>query len=245
MPVNLDLALLLMIAFSSIDAAIFERADFNAIRFSNLKNCDNQTLLTLSDADPLTCSVACGLHTRCIAFLLSQESSCSLLSTPCKAPSSEQNLQMILLRREHPNSLTWHFNTSRYILTQENGTYDQMQALCMLYGMYLWVPDTQEELTLVENHILSNLPSQYLVNTGVWGIELRVWIGVVDKPQGNCKMPDLITPCPVTHYLDNEPSNSKSDCMIYKKMNSSAVRFGWNDVHCTIVNYGLCERTIN
>ena len=105
--------------------------------------------------------------------------------------------------------------------------------------MYVWLPDSQEEIAFVEEKIIRNLTKLLFAEKGY---SHNVWVGIVDKPNGNCLLQDLITKCPVTNYLDGEPNDWKGrvqECVCYKQ-----TRFlgrAWDDVLCTKEFHALCE----
>ena len=97
--------------------------------------------------------------------------------------------------------------------------------------MYIWIPNTQEEMTFVEQEIISKQSEQ-------------VWIGVVDKPNGNCLLSDYKTKCPFTKYahFHGEPSGEVEECTRYKNPNKSLY---WWDIYCSESHLAVCEGAVN
>ena len=105
--------------------------------------------------------------------------------------------------------------------------------------MHLWYPNSEEEMRFVEQEILCQLPKEYVRGAGI--IEFILWIGVIDKPNGNCLLADEVTKCPVTNYYPGEPSYEYEPCTLYWYGNGT---ISWNDVRCELSYYGLCEKEL-
>ena len=92
--------------------------------------------------------------------------------------------------------------------------------------MYIWIPNTQEEMTFVEQEIISKQSED-------------VWIGVVDKPNGNCLFSDYKTKCPFTKYGAKGANSEDQECTRYNKKEGT----GWyrGDKQCSKSYPALCE----
>lgn len=137
---------------------------------------------------------------------------------------------MLIRRPDYPKELTWDFQGSRFLLTKENGTFEEMQAVCASFGMYIWLPNSHEKLSFVEQEILRKLSPPYKT--------FNVWIGVHDKPNGNCRFPDKVTKCPITKYYGEQPKFEREECVHYHNVSGE---LKWNDVICGLPYFALCE----
>ena len=202
--------------------------------------CDSVTLSTLTPSSRQRCAVTCSSDTRCSAFYHSEAlDRCSLLTSPCAAPSSLETARVMIKSLQTPGSLTWRFNRSTYTVTPEKGSFDEMREACARYGMYLWTPDSQEEVDFVYRKIFNNLTSSYYAyNANNNRYDYKLHIGVVDRPQGNCLLVDFATQCPIRNYASGEPNYGSEECTDVFKANEN---FMWNDVACHLQRYGLCE----
>ena len=125
------------------------------------------------------------------------------------------------------------------------------QSACSQYdGMEPWVPSTRDEMTFVEQKILANLSSQFYSDkmTVIPGTHIiamtryfHIFIGVFDRPNGNCVLYDLSSNCPVTNYGTSQPAQSTWECTSYWRTGSS---YSWRDVLCSSDFYCLCRKRI-
>ena len=231
--------LLLFVIKAAQGSALFDPIDSSFVRFGKIKSCASVTLHTLPFTDPLSCAVACGVDPRCRAMFHDRASlRCLLLDTPCSMPSTEDT-HRVMVRRQQLSQPTWSFKESKYILTTTKGSFAEMQEECARFGMYVWIPNTQEELTFVQNKGFG-LPSQYKQVISPTLTNIKVWIGVMDRPNGNCLLPDLATKCPVTNYdvAHDEPYRNVDECTNFWSRNGTIF---WNDITCDTKYYAICE----
>ena len=204
-------------------------------QFGLSRPCDSVTLSTLTPSSRHRCAVTCSSETRCSAFYHSEAlDRCSLLSSPCAAPSSSETARVMI---KTPGGLTWRFNGSTYTVTPEKGSFNAMREACARYGMYLWIPDSQEEADFVYQKIFNNLTSPYR-NADRNSYRYNFFIGVVDRPNGNCLLVDYATQCPIKNYASSQPNSGSEECTQVFKLNGN---FMWIDSKCHLDNYGLCE----
>lgn len=238
---QLYLPMLLSIILSPVSAnVVFDITDPDFFRFGEtvLNSCGSVTLSTAASLDPLNCAHECSSEERCHAFLWSEgDHMCSHISTPCK-PTSSEVVQMVR-RQEHPTSLTWYFKGSKYILTKKESNFAMMHHECAQYGMYLWAPETREEMRFVEQNILSQLSSDY--KTTIKGeVEYNIWIGVIIRDEV-CFLSDLNTKCPIRKaFKDNV--RVIQDCVQFVETEG---HFQWKNVSYFKVFHGLCEGRYN
>lgn len=212
---------------------LFETVDPDVFRYGNLTSCakavlgSSVTSIDRSLSSSLACAGLCSSFPACVAFLFDDR--CSLLSSVCKP--EKQTKRLMLRRKEYPSKLKWSFQRSKYILTQENGTFWDMQKVCARLGMYVWIPNTKAEMDFVENEVLKKLPEPYKI--------YKIWIGVLDRPNKQCKLPDESgTKCPVTNYAPDQPNYVFEECNQYLYKNGT---LAWNDLKCKLDYYALCE----
>ena len=102
----------------------------------------------------------------------------------------------------------------------------------------MWVPDSQEKIDFVKNTIMAPLSGSYKFTLFLGPTYYRVWIGVHDKPNGNCVLPDFKAKCPIEAYQGGEPNGGDEECAIYGN------NLKWNDFKCNDNFHGLCERAV-
>lgn len=218
---------------------LFHKVDPNLLRFGNLETCGSVTLATIRSSSRIACANQCSLHLSCRAFLwIEMHRSCSQLSSPCK-PTTSAIVTQMMKRQGLPSSRTLRFKESKYLLTEEIGTFSEIQKKCASYGMYIWIPNTMEEATFVEQNIMSSLSKDYRFT---FSDHYKVWIGVVDVPNGNCLLSDYVTPCPIEKYNDREPSSQNEQCTHFLEKADSVWR--WNDILCDRSYHGICEGAV-
>ena len=149
----------------------------------------------------------------------------------------------MMRRLEHLSTKTWRFMGSHYMVTTTKGNFNQMKTACAARGMHLWYPNSQEEMRFVENEILCQLPKNYIGIPG-WSdgkiVEYGIWIGVINRPNGNCLLADGVTKCPVENYKYGYPREGNKKCTLFWWREGS---FHWGDVFCRYSFYGLCEKS--
>lgn len=146
---------------------------------------------------------------------------------------------------EHPSQKTWRYSGSEYIVTKEKGNFTQMTAACAALGMHLWYPNSNEEMRFVEREIYCYLSEEYY-KIPSWGNNLvtyDIWIGVNDRPNGNCLLADGVTRCPVENYFPGEPSTAAEDCTVIWYIYG---KFSWADTRSVNSRdfYSLCEKEV-
>lgn len=205
--------------------------------------CAAETLQTISPLDRASCALSCGLDTRCKAFLHTEIDRCELLSTPWRSAPIKEGQTLMMRHLRHQSGGKWRFKDSEYIMTEQRVNFTQVKVACASRGMHLWYPKSQEEMRFVEREILCYLPKEYLdVNrVAVGTIRYNLWIGVIDRPLGNCLFADEVTKCSVEKYLPGKPDKADQECVFYWWKNGV---FGWNDVYCYQKAAGLCEKTL-
>lgn len=228
-----DSLFLLLLFKTAQSSVIFERVDPDVIRFGGLTTCSSLTIQTVPSA--LSCARACFLHSRCRTFLYDKAlSQCSLLERPCNMPVADDSLR-IMTRRQLE---TWRFESSRYFVTSTKGTFSEMQVECARHGMYMWIPNSQGEMDFITNSAKGlSTTFKYVETTKIY---YDIWIGVLDKPNGNCLLLDMTTPCPIKKYAPGEPNRNNEECnQFFERVATSA--FEWDDTSCSKQFYAVCE----
>lgn len=202
---------------------------------SSRRQCDAS--LGTAVLPELACALTCHRDRRCFAYRHSGFSQkCVLLEGPCSSASKEGNHRMMV---KVPNSpFTWRFDGSFYFLSQEKGTYDEMGKVCARYGMYRWAPTSLAEVEFIERAVLPLLGHPYTYADPNSRTYYRFWIGITDRPNGNCTLTDLNIGCPVVRYPSSEPSHTDQECVCYRKVSS---QFQWDDINCNGLNFAFCE----
>lgn len=153
----------------------------------------------------------------------------------------------MMKRLDHPSKTTWRFNGSEYTFTSGKGNFNQGKVACSALGMHLWYPNSQEELQFFETRVLCDLcymsKDYYFVDDyGINTIAHNFWMGIIDRPNGNCLLADEVTRCSVKNYLPGQPNLGYQECPTYYWKNGA---FGWDDSACSYAgSYGFCEKEI-
>lgn len=202
---------------------------------SSRKQCDAS--LGTVVLPELVCALTCHRDRRCFAYRHSGISQkCVLLEAPCCTAAEEENHRMMV---RVPNSpFTWRFDGSFYFLSQEKGTFDEMGKVCARHGMYRWAPTSLAEVEFIERAVLPLLVDPYISTCTSSRTYYRFWIGITDRPNGNCTLTDLKIRCPVVRYPWSEPSHTAKECVCYRKVSG---QFQWDDTHCNGLNLAFCE----
>lgn len=220
----------------------FDIAETNLLRFGGLLDCDSETLATVAPSDPIFCARGCIADHRCRALLWRDiDRRCSQLRSPCKLATSSEVVTQLVKRYWpiHKNSQSWDFQGSRYILTQKNGNFLNMQKVCARKGLYAWIPNNHEELSFVEEKIFNSLSSKYSSESkNATGTPYRVWFGIVDKQNAGCLLLDYKTKCPVSKYDQGQPNGEDKECVQYWKKKGG---WFWHDNLCSDKFFILCE----
>lgn len=106
--------------------------------------------------------------------------------------------------------------------------FNDSQEACARYGMYMWLPDSEEKLLFFDQKIVDKIPIPYDY----------IWIGVVDLPNGRCLLTDYNTTCPVRRYGLGEPNHNAEVCTHYLKFRG---RIAWNDLSCDLKKFAFCQ----
>lgn len=233
-------SLMLLLFIKSVRASVktFSRADPDLFKFGKPKSsCASETLQNPSVPRQIGCAQACSLQSRCLAFVHDSVSlRCFLLQSPCSMSPKQLNLRMMVRKVKKP---TWEYNGSKYIVITEKGNYDKMLQACALYGMYLWIPNTQEEMNFIYN-MSRSLSDKYKSRISASEISYDLWIGVVYLPNSGCMLQDFFTPCIVTSgFPELKKSKVAESCASYFEENGS---FHWRLHSCSHKLYGICEK---
>lgn len=219
----------------------FERPDRRLLAFATLYSCPSVRLRTLTTHLKHQCAVECAKEGRCAAFLFSS-GSCSLYSELCKSQNASlllvrSSTQMMMIKKYYPI-----FRGTMYRLTDNRGPFHRVLAWCKQFGMRLWIPKDEEEMSAVEEKFdLKNAGNARKFFGPLYSAkfyELMLFIGVQDRPQGKCLTIEN-KPCPVTKYHLDEPSSSLEECVSYTRLVNKTL--GWIDVLCSKWYYGICE----
>lgn len=243
----MELRVILLIAFwvpstHLLACSTFERPDKRLLAFATLSSCPSVQLRSVTTRFKEQCAVECIKEAKCAAFLFSS-GFCSLYSELCKSQSASRLLvrtstQKMMFKKDYPI-----FRGTMYRLTDSRGPFIRVLAMCKQLGMRLWIPKDVEELKAVEEkfdlrHAGSERKFFGRLSPSMVR-ELMLYIGVQDRPQGNCVTIEN-APCPVTNYITSEePSYWFEECTAYARLPDKT--FGWNDVHCSQHYFGICE----
>lgn len=192
------LSLIFALLLTSRANVIFENVSelSGLVNASKLTSCLAQTRQTISSPDPLACARACSLRQHsCRAFQHSEPDRCELLSSPWRPMPTGEGQTLMTRRLLHPSRMTWFFNGSQYIVTEERGNFTEMKAACTKQGMHLWYPNSRPEMLFVQREILCYLPKGYFAVQNSDRIGYLMWLGVIIDQNGKCVLADNITSC--------------------------------------------------
>ena len=142
--------------------------------------------------------------------------------------------------RRPESPLNWSFKGFFYFMSQERGTFDEMGKVCARYGMYRWAPSSMEEAKFIERQILPNLKAPYSKMDRHRRTYFQFWVGITDKPNGNCTVTDLKIKCPVTRYAGRSPSYEHRECVVYRSVGGMT----WDDVGCYSHKFAFCKGSL-
>ena len=165
------------------------------------------------------------------------------------SPASAAERSRVMVRPVDASpGVLWRRKGRVYRLTVDKGSMESMRSECARYGMYLWIPDSKEEWSFVEE-ILTELivkeQTKYMMNLG-YACEILIWTGLYNPSGSVCTLLDKQkSQCPFVDWRVGEPSLEDEKCVHFMTVTiDPATRFGGlkaNDEKCQKDFYGLCE----